>query len=268
MKTYVKCWMVAVEGPKVLHMIILKSTEEIEKMRRSGQITALLSQKLTEKVKPGVTTKELDRVASTLIRMHRARSAFLGFRGFPASICTSVNDQIVHGIPGSYRLRQGDIISIDFGVIYQGYYSDMAITLPVGNISKNAQRLIKVTKSALAYGISQMVPGNRLYDISSAIQECAESNGFSIVRDLVGHGIGQKMHEEPQIPNFGKRSTGPYLKAGMVFALEPMVNMGGYEIETLDDHWTVITADGSLSCHFEHTVAITDNGPEILTELH
>ena len=268
MKTYVKCWMVAVEGPKVLHMIILKSTEEIEKMRRSGQITALLSQKLTEKVKPGVTTKELDRVASTLIRMHRARSAFLGFRGFPASICTSVNDQIVHGIPGSYRLREGDIISIDFGVIYQGYYSDMAITLPVGNISKNAQRLIKVTKSALAYGISQMVPGNRLYDISSAIQECAESNGFSIVRDLVGHGIGQKMHEEPQIPNFGKRSTGPYLKAGMVFALEPMVNMGGYEIETLDDHWTVITADGSLSCHFEHTVAITDNGPEILTELH
>lgn len=268
MKTYVKCWMVAVEGPKVLHMIILKSTEEIEKMRRSGQITAQLSQKLAEKVKPGVTTKELDRVASTLIKMHRARSAFLGFRGFPASICTSVNDQIVHGIPGSYRLREGDIISIDFGVIYQGYYSDMAITLPVGNISKNAQRLIKVTKSALAYGISQMVPGNRLYDISSAIQECAESNGFSVVRDLVGHGIGQKMHEEPQIPNFGKRSTGPYLKAGMVFALEPMVNMGGYEIETLDDNWTVVTADGSLSCHFEHTVAITDNGPEILTELH
>ena len=257
--------------PKVLvnHiMIILKSTEEIEKMRRSGQISAQLSQELIEKVKPGVTTKELDRFAFTLIKRHKARPAFLGFQGFPASICTSVNDQIVHGIPGSYRLREGDIISLDFGVIYQGYYSDMAITLPVGNISKDAQRLIAVTKSALTSGISQMVPGNRLYDISSAIQECAESNGFSVVRDLVGHGIGQKMHEEPQIPNFGKRSTGPYLKAGMVFALEPMVNMGGYEIKTLDDHWTVVTADGSLSCHFEHTVAITDNGPEILTELH
>jgi len=249
-------------------MIILKSAEEIEKMRRSGQIAAQISRKLTEKVKPGVTTKELDRVASMLIKMHKARPAFLGFRGFPASICTSVNDQIVHGIPGSYRLREGDIISLDFGVIHQGYYSDMAITLPVGNISKDAQRLIEVTRSALVSGISQMVPGNRLYDISSAIQECAESNGFSVVRDLVGHGIGQKMHEEPQIPNFGKKSTGPYLKAGMVFALEPMVNMGGYEIRTLDDHWTVVTADGSLSCHFEHTVAITDNGPEILTELH
>lgn len=249
-------------------MIILKSTEEIEKMRRSGQIAAQLSQKLIEKVKPGVTTKELDRVASTSIKMHKARPAFLGFRGFPASICTSVNDQIVHGIPGSYRLREGDIISLDFGVICQGYYSDMAITLPVGNISKDAQRLIEVTKSALVSGISQMVAGNRLYDISSAIQECAESNGFSVVRDLVGHGIGQKMHEEPQIPNFGKRSTGPYLKEGMVFALEPMVNMGGYEIRTLDDNWTVVTADGSLSCHFEHTVAITDNGPEILTKLH
>lgn len=249
-------------------MIILKSAEEIEKMRKSGQITAQISQKLTEKVKPGVTTKELDRVASTLIKMHKARPAFLGFRGFPASICTSVNDQIVHGIPGSYRLREGDIISLDFGVVHQGYYSDMAITLPVGSISEDAQRLIEVTRSALVSGISQMVPGNRLYDISSAIQECAESNGFSVVRDLVGHGIGQEMHEEPQIPNFGKKSTGPYLKAGMVFALEPMVNMGRYEIKTLDDHWTVVTADGSLSCHFEHTVAITDNGPEILTELH
>ncbi|MFB0527950.1 MAG: type I methionyl aminopeptidase, partial [bacterium] len=230
--------MVAVEGPKVRvnHiMIILKSPEEIEKMRRSGQIAALLSRKLTEKVRPGITTKDLDRVASTLIIRHRARPAFLGFRGFPASICTSVNDQIVHGIPGSYKLREEDIISLDFGVIYQGYYSDMALTLPVGNVSKDAQRLIAVTKSALTFGISQMVPGNRLYDISSAIQECAESNGFSVVRDLVGHGIGQKMHEEPQIPNFGKRSTGPYLKAGMVFALEPMVNMGGYEIKTLDD---------------------------------
>jgi len=249
-------------------MIILKSAEEIEKMRKSGQIAAQLSRKLTEKVKPGVTTKELDRVASTLIKVHKARPAFLGFRGFPASICTSVNDQIVHGIPGSYRLREGDIISLDFGVVHQGYYSDMAITLPVGSISEDAQRLIEVTRSALVSGISQMVPGNRLYDISSAIQECAESNGFSVVRDLVGHGIGQKMHEEPQIPNFGKKSTGPYLKAGMVFALEPMVNMGKYEIRTLDDHWTVVTADGSLSCHFEHTVAITDNGPEILTELH
>lgn len=249
-------------------MIILKSAKEIEKMRRSGQIAAQVCQKLIERVKTGVTTKELDRIASTLIRKHRAHPAFLGFRGFPASICTSVNDQIVHGIPGSYRLRGGDIISIDFGVIYQGYYSDMAITLPVGKAPKDAQRLIAVTKRALTSGISQMVPGNRLYDISSAIQECAESNGFSVVRDLVGHGIGQKMHEEPQIPNFGKRSTGPYLKAGMVFALEPMVNMGRYEIKTLDDNWTVVTADGSLSCHFEHTVAITDNGPEILTTLH
>jgi len=266
----VKYWTAAVEERRCgkVYMIILKSAEEIEKMRRSGRIAARLSQKLAEKVKPGITTGELDRVASTLIKIHKARPAFLGFRGFPASICTSVNDQIVHGIPGNYRLREGDIISLDFGVIHQGYYSDMAITLPVGDISENAQKLIAVTESALANGISQMVPGNRLYDISSAIQECAESNGFSVVRDLVGHGIGQKMHEEPQIPNFGKRSTGPYLKAGMVFALEPMVNMGGYDIRTLDDNWTVVTADGSLSCHFEHTVAITDNGPEILTQLH
>jgi methionyl aminopeptidase len=249
-------------------MIILKSDKEIEKMRRSGQIVGQVCQKLTERVKPGVTTKDLDRLAFTLIKMHRAVPAFLGFRGFPASICTSVNDQVVHGIPGSRRLLEGDIISIDFGVLYRGYYTDMAVTLPVGNISRDAQRLIEVTKSALTFGISQMVPGKRLYDISAAIQECAESNGFSVVRDLVGHGIGQKMHEEPQIPNFGKRSTGPYLKAGMVFALEPMVNIGGYEVKTLDDHWTVVTADGSLSCHFEHTVAITDNGPEILTELH
>jgi methionyl aminopeptidase len=262
--------MLAVEAPKVPvnYMIILKSDQEIEKMRRGGQILAQVREKLTERVKPGVTTKELDRVAFTLIKMHKAVPAFLGFRGFPASICTSVNDQVVHGIPGSYGLREGDIIGIDFGVIYQGYYADMAVTLPVGNVSRDAQRLIEVTKSALDSGITQMVPGKRLYDISAVIQECAESDGFSVVRDLVGHGIGQKMHEEPQIPNFGKRSTGPYLKAGMVFALEPMVNMGGYEVKTLDDNWTVVTADGSLSCHFEHTVAITDNGPEILTELH
>ena len=249
-------------------MIILKSAKEIEKMEKGGQIVARVCQELIEKVKPGVTTKELDRAAFKLIKMHRAYPAFLGFRGFPASICTSVNDQVVHGIPGSYRLLEGDIISIDFGVLYQGYYNDMAVTLPVGNISSDAQRLIDVTKSALNSGIAQMVPGNRLYDVSAAIQECAESNSFSVVRDLVGHGIGQKMHEEPQIPNFGKRSTGPYLKAGMVFALEPMVNMRGHEVKTLDDNWTVVTADGSLSCHFEHTVAITDNGPEILTELH
>jgi len=248
-------------------MIILKSNKEIRKMRRSGQIVAQVCQKVSERVKPGVATQELDRIAASLIKMDRAVSAFLGFRGFPASICTSVNDQVVHGIPGDYRLNEGDIVSLDFGVLYQGYYSDMAVTLPVGNISTEAQKLIKVTREALHSGIAQMLPDNRLYDISSAIQECAERNGFSVVRDLVGHGIGQKMHEEPQIPNFGKRSTGPYLKAGMVFALEPMVNMGGYEVKTLDDNWTVVTADGSLSCHFEHTVAITDNGPEILTTL-
>jgi len=249
-------------------MIILKSPKEIKKMGKGGQIVARVCQELIEKVKPGVTTKELDRAAFKLIKMHRAHPAFLGFRGFPASICTSVNDQVVHGIPGSYDLREGDIIGIDFGVLYQGYYSDMAVTLPVGNISKDAQKLIHITRIALNSGIAQMVPGNRLYDISAAIQECAESNGFSVVRDLVGHGIGQKMHEEPQIPNFGRRFTGPYLKTGMVFALEPMVNMNGHEVKTLDDNWTVVTADGSLSCHFEHTVAITDNGPEILTELH
>ena len=249
-------------------MIVLKSAEEIKKMRKGGQIVARVCQKLIEKVKPGITTKELDQAALQLIGKHKAYPAFLGFRGFPASICTSVNDQVVHGIPGAYRLREGDIISIDFGVRYQGYYSDMAVTLPVGIISRDARKLIEVTKSALDSGITQMVPGNRLYDISAAIQECAESNGFSVVRDLVGHGIGQEMHEEPQIPNFGKRSTGPSLKAGMVFALEPMVNMRGYEVKTLDDNWTVVTTDGSLSCHFEHTVAITDNGPEILTKLH
>jgi len=248
-------------------MIILRSPKEIEKMRKSGQIVAKVCQKLMEKVEPGVTTKQLDSMAFTLTKIYEAIPAFLGFRGFPGSICTSVNDQVVHGVPGNYRLREGDIISIDFGVLYKGYYSDMAVTLPVGNISKQAQRLIDVTRSALFCGIAEMVPGNRLYDISAAIQECAESNGFSVVRDLVGHGIGQKMHEDPQIPNFGRRSTGPYLKVGMVFALEPMVNMGGYEVKTLGDNWTVVTADGSLSSHFEHTIAVTDNGPEILTEL-
>ncbi len=249
-------------------MIILKSERELELMRRAGRIVALAVQELEAAVKPGVTTGELDRLAEDLIKRHNAVPAFKGYQGFPGSICTSVNDEVVHGIPGPRKLQEGDIISIDVGVIYRGYYGDMAVTFPVGEVSQEAKRLIKVTRESLYAGVKKAYPGSRLSDISHAVQSYVEANGFAVVRDYVGHGIGQNMHEDPQIPNFGRPGFGPVLKPGMVLAIEPMVNAGTYEVRTLPtDNWTVKTVDGSLSAHFEHSVAVCEDGPEILTRL-
>jgi len=248
-------------------MIELKNKEQLGKMRAAGQIVAETLEVVKEMVKPGVTTEELDRVAEQHIRKCQAIPAFKGYNGFPATLCTSVNEEVVHGIPGLRALKNGDIISIDCGVLYDGYYGDSAITLPVGEISLECQKLLKVCEESLKLGIAQAFKGNRLFDISYAIQSHVEKNGMSVVRDYVGHGIGRKMHEEPQIPNFGKPGRGPRLEIGMVLAIEPMVNLGGYQVETLKDNWTVVTKDRKASAHFEHTVAITENGPEILTRI-
>ena len=221
---------------------------------------------LETKIKAGVTTLELDNFAGDYIGQQGAVSAFKGYKGFPANICTSVNDVIVHGIPGRQELKDGDIISLDAGVKLNGYYGDAAITFPVGKISQEAKRLLSVAEGALYEGIAKASPDNRLYDISNAIQKYVESNGFSVVREFVGHGIGSKMHEDPQIPNFGEAGAGPRLKPGMVFAIEPMVNSGTYKTEILEDGWTAVTKDRRLSAHFEHTIYIGDNGPEILTK--
>ncbi|WP_069650757.1 type I methionyl aminopeptidase [Caloranaerobacter ferrireducens] len=248
-------------------MIIIKSKREIEKMRRAGRLVAETHAFLQQFIKPGITTKELDRIAEDFILKNNGRPAFKGYNGYPASICTSVNEEVVHGIPGLKRLKDGDIISIDIGVIVDGYYGDSAKTHPVGNVSKEALRLIKVTEESFYEGIKYAKVGYRLSDISHAIQKYVESNGFSVVRDFVGHGIGQKMHEDPQIPNFGPPGKGPRLKEGMVLAIEPMVNAGTYHVRILSDNWTVVTFDGKLSSHYEHTIAITDGEPEILTAL-
>jgi len=248
-------------------LIVLKSSQEIDKMRQAGRIVAETLAELGETVKPGVTTLELDALARRRIKQSGGSPAFLGYHGFPASICASINEEVVHGIPGLRRLKSGDIISIDVGVCYKGYYGDSTVTFPVGEISNLAQRLIDVSRNSLYRGIENARAGNRLYDISSAIQVTAESEGFSVVRNYVGHGIGSQMHEEPQVPNFGKPGRGPKLEAGMVLAIEPMVNAGTWEVETLQDSWTVVTRDRKLSVHFEHTVAILENGPEILTAL-
>ncbi|MBA1336384.1 MAG: Methionine aminopeptidase [Firmicutes bacterium] len=247
-------------------MIILKSPTEIEIMKTAGRIVAETLEKLKEVIKPGITTKELDQMAEEFIVKSGAVPAFKGYRGFPASICTSINNQVVHGIPGLNRLENGDIVSIDIGTIYNGYYGDAAVTFGVGKISKDAEKLIDITKESLFKGIEKAVEGNRLSDISHAVQKFVEENGFSVVRDYVGHGIGQNMHEDPQVPNFGLPGKGPRLKEGMVLAIEPMVNQGSYHVRTLMDNWTVVTADGSLSAHYEHTVAITGEGPLILTQ--
>ena len=246
-------------------MIILKSQREIALMREAGRIVALTLAKLREHIAPGVTTGELDRIAEEYIRSQDAVPAFKGYQGFPASICTSVNEEVVHGIPGLKRLAEGDIISIDVGVVKYGYVGDAAITFPVGKISSLKQHLLEVTEAALYEGIKQAVVGNRLTDISHSVQAYVEKNGLSVVRDYVGHGIGRDMHEDPQIPNFGPPGFGPRLRAGMVLAIEPMVNAGTYEVYTLTNQWTVVTRDKKPSAHFEHTVAITENGPEILT---
>lgn len=249
-------------------MVILKQPDEIDKARVSNRIVAEALSVLREKVRPGVTTRDLDKIAEGVAEKRGAKPAFKGYRGYPYSLCTSVNEEVVHGMPSNRVLVEGDIIGLDFGVYYQGLYGDAAITLPVGRVSEQAARLMQVTQQSLYSAIDQACDGNRLGDISAAVQETAETAGYSIVRDFVGHGIGKSMHEEPQIPNFGKKGRGIELKKGMILAIEPMVNAGKYRVRILSDGWTVITEDGSLSAHFEHSVAITDNGPEILSTLN
>lgn len=248
--------------------IELKTEKEIEKMRVAGRVVGEILEKLSEIIKPGITTKEIDVFSEKYIRSLKMIPAFLGYGGFPATACVSINDEVVHGIPNASRvLKEGDIVSVDMGVIYEGYYGDAAKTYAVGSISDTAEKLLKITELSLQKGIEQILPGNRLGDVSYAVQKAAEGAGFSVVRDFVGHGIGRAMHEEPPIPNFGKANTGVKLMPGMVLAVEPMVNMGGYEVNILDDDWTVVTRDGSLSAHFEHTIAITEDGHEILTKV-
>ena len=248
-------------------MISIKSAKEIELMRIAGRIVAETHEKLKEVIKPGITTKELDIIAEEYIRKSGALPAFKGYYGFPASICTSINEQVVHGIPGSVVLKDGDVVGIDIGAVYEGYYGDAARTHGIGNISSDAKRLIKVTQESFFAGIEYAREGNRLSDVSNAIQMYVESHGYSVVRDLVGHGIGKKMHEDPQVPNYGAAGRGPRLAAGMALAIEPMVNQGKYAVKTLSDGWTVVTADGSLSAHYENTVIITKEAPELLTLL-
>jgi len=234
-------------------------------IRRSGEILAECFAKIEEALGPGVETRELDRIAEEFIRMRGAAPAFKGYQGYPASICTSVNEQVVHGIPGERKLAAGDIVGIDVGVVRNGYYSDAARTYPIGEVSEKARRLMRITKEALDLGIGEARDGNHLSDVSHAIQKHAESNGFSVVRTLVGHGIGRQMHEDPQIPNFGLPGRGPLLAHGMVLAIEPMVNEGRGDVLTLKDNWTFVTVDGKLSAHFEDTVAVTAEGPVIMT---
>jgi methionyl aminopeptidase len=248
-------------------MIIIKSRRELEQLKRSNAIVAEVFERLKGMIVPGITTKELDRVAEEYILLKGARPAFKGYRGFPATLCISVNEEVVHGIPSQRRLKEGDIVSLDVGANFVGYFGDAAITLPVGEVDPKAERLLEVTEKALYIGIEKAKVGNRLFDISYAIQSWVESHGFSVVRDFVGHGIGRDLHEEPQIPNFGIPHQGPRLEKGMVFALEPMVNEGTSAVRVLSDGWTVVTIDGKRSAHFEHTIAITEDGAEILSIL-
>jgi methionyl aminopeptidase len=252
--------------------IEIKSEQEIATMRQAGKIVADILRTLTKQMKPGMSTKELDTIAVRELKRAGAESSFKGYRGYPATICVSVNDEIVHGIPGDRVLEEGDIVSLDFGAVYHGFHGDAAVTVPVGEVSPAAKRLMDATRTSLEKGIAAAKTGARLGDISAAIQSYAESMGYSLVREYTGHGIGRKMHEDPQIPNsteppYGlKQGTGPVLQKGMTLALEPMLNAGGWRTRVADDQWTVLTADGSLSAHFEHTIAVTDNGPEVLTK--
>jgi len=249
-------------------MIVLRSRREIEKLRAANQMVAGVLELMREQVRPGISTAALDRLAEDEIVRRGARPAFKGYAGFPATLCTSINHEIVHGIPSPKRkLKEGDIISIDVGVCLDGYFGDAAITVPVGEISPEAARLIEVTRVCLERAIARARPGERLHTLSYSVQEHAESNGFSVVRDFVGHGIGTELHEPPQIPNYGKPGTGLLLKPGMVLAIEPMINQGTWKVEVLNDGWTAVTRDRKLSAHFEHTIAITDNGSEILSLL-
>jgi methionyl aminopeptidase len=245
--------------------IIIKSEREIALMRQAGRIVAEVLAILMKQVKPGMKTKELDAIAGREVERLGGKPSFKGYRGFPANLCVSVNDEIVHGIPGERSLREGDIVSLDFGASFNGFQGDSAVTVGVGEISPRAGRLVETTEDVLRAGIAAARAGARLGDVSAAIQSYAESRGYSVVREYTGHGIGREMHEEPQIPNFGLAGTGPVLKKGMTMALEPMVNIGDWRTKVGDDQWTVFTADGSLSAHFEHTIAITDGEAEILT---
>jgi len=247
-------------------VIVRKSPAEIEVMREAGRISARALRLVGEAIEVGVSTLELDAIAEAAIREDGAVPAFKGYHGFPATLCTSVNNQVVHGIPArNVVLWNGDILSVDVGALFEGYYGDNARTFPVGEVSVDASRLLEVTESSLDAGISACVPGGRLFDIGAAIQRVAEGAGFGIVREYVGHGIGQSMHEDPNVPNYGRAGSGPRLEVGMVLAIEPMINAGGHEVNALPDGWTVVTRDGSLSAHFEHTVAVTESGPEVLT---
>lgn len=248
-------------------MIILKSERELNYLRDAGKIVAGTLAEVSKAVQPEITTQELDEIAEKYIKSAGAIPTFKGYNGFPGNICTSVNEEVVHGIPGLRRLECGDNVSIDIGAVINGYNGDAAITVPVGEVDAEVRRLIKVTEESLHKGIEQAIVGNRLSDVSHAVQAWAESHGYGVVRDFVGHGIGRNMHEDPQVPNYGAPGRGPKLKSGMTLAIEPMVNMGTYEVRTLSDGWTVVTADRKRSAHFEHTIAITDNGPEILTKL-
>ncbi len=249
-------------------MIVLKSDWEIEKIRKSCAIVMEILMEIKSHIKPGVKAMELEELAEGLLKKKKAVPAFKGYKGYPYCLCTSLNNEVVHGMPLEGKiLKEGDVLSIDFGVFYDGYYGDAAITVPVGKVSDESQRLIKVTEESLFKGIENVRVGNRIGDISSAIQEHVESNGFSVVRDFVGHGIGRELHEDPQIPNFGRRKTGIEIIAGMVLAIEPMTNAGGYEVKVLNDGWTVVTKDNSISAHFEHCVAVTDNSAILLSKI-
>ncbi|HEX5411398.1 MAG TPA: type I methionyl aminopeptidase [Terriglobia bacterium] len=248
-------------------MIICKSAAEIAKLRRSGRLVREILEETCEQAQPGVTTMELEKFVERRLAGAGAKPAFKGYRGYPCCLCASVNEQIVHGIPSNRRLNEGDIISLDLGVIIDGYYGDAAMTVPVGTISESLRRLLRVAEESLQLAIDKARVGNRLGDISAAVEQHVVSSGFSVVKEFVGHGIGRQLHEEPQIPNFGPPGYGPPLKEGMVLAIEPMVNVGGPGLKILDDQWTAVTADGAPSAHFEHMIAVTQNGPDVLTRL-
>lgn len=248
-------------------MIICKSAAEIEKLRRSGHIAREILEEMRTLVRPGMRTLDLEEYAEKRIRQFSVKPAFKGYRGYPCCLCASVNSEVVHGIPSKRVLKEGDIVSLDMGVIAEGYYGDSALTVPVGAISDSLQRLLRVTEESLQLAIERARAGNRLGDVSAAVQQHAEEAGYSVVKEFVGHGIGRALHEDPQVPNFGEPGRGPVLKEGMVFAIEPMVNAGTNEVRVLEDRWTAVTADGSCSAHFEHMVAVTRNGPDILTRL-
>ena len=246
-------------------MIVRKSAAEVARIAAAGRVLADCLDVLSEAVRPGVTTAELDRLAEAFIRERGGVPTFLGYRGFPRSICASPNDMVVHGIPGKYRVADGDLLSLDVGVTLDGYVADSAVSLPVGTVDAEARRLMDVTRESLEAALAQCRMGRRLGDVSHAVQEVVEAAGFNVVRSLVGHGVGRTMHEDPQIPNYGDPGRGPRLEEGMVFAIEPMVNAGGHEVYVADDGWSIYTSDGSLSAHFEHTVAVTRDGPTVLT---